>query len=166
MYLRQEFHSTDITFEIWPAVLSAEITQNISIVTACIAYLKPFLSSLQSGMIRTDDLKRRGQDSTYTVATLTHSKATNNKTSTTLPRTKDRFKLTSRAQSRAQSRNDQDDIYPNPNLPFEGQTLKYTTGVVGGQEAKTYGDPDVESQSSASRMIRHTTTWAVDVGGD
>lgn len=38
------------------------VTQSLSNVTACIPHLKPFYESLESGMIRSDDMRRRGGD--------------------------------------------------------------------------------------------------------
>jgi hypothetical protein len=35
------------------------VTQSLSTVTACIPRLKPFYESLESGMIRSDDMRRR-----------------------------------------------------------------------------------------------------------
>lgn len=40
------------------------IIQSLGIVTACTPYLRPFLESLNSGMIRNDDIRRRGGSST------------------------------------------------------------------------------------------------------
>lgn len=39
------------------------VTQSLSNVTACIPHLKPFYESLESGMIRSDDMRRRGEGS-------------------------------------------------------------------------------------------------------
>lgn len=40
----------------WIIVLCAQVVQNSSIITACVPYLKPFLESLESGMIRSDNI--------------------------------------------------------------------------------------------------------------
>jgi hypothetical protein len=45
-------------------MVTVTLVENLSIATACVPYLKPFLESLESGMIRSDDLRRRGQQST------------------------------------------------------------------------------------------------------
>lgn len=39
--------------------MASQFAQALSIITACVPYLKPFFASLQTGMIRTDDLRRR-----------------------------------------------------------------------------------------------------------
>ncbi|KAL8826830.1 MAG: hypothetical protein Q9170_007254 [Blastenia crenularia] len=60
--------SDNIPFHLWPEVVCAQIVQSLSIITACVPYLKPFFDSLESGMIRNDDLRRRGlaYDAFYT----------------------------------------------------------------------------------------------------
>lgn len=50
----------DPTFITWPAIIAIIFLGNLSIITACIPLLRPFFGSLQSGMIRNDDLRRRG----------------------------------------------------------------------------------------------------------
>lgn len=45
----------------WQAVVATQVVQCLSIVTACVPYLKPFLDSLESGQMRADDLRRRGK---------------------------------------------------------------------------------------------------------
>lgn len=51
--------SADKTFTAWPAVVCALSVQCLSIVFACVPYLKPFFGALESGMIRMDDTRRR-----------------------------------------------------------------------------------------------------------
>ena len=46
--------SDDLTFDLWQVVLWTEIVQALSLVTACLPYLKPFLEALETGMIRAD----------------------------------------------------------------------------------------------------------------
>ena len=53
-------HTSDATFDCWPFVVTAEVIQCLAILTACIPYLKPFMESMESGLIRADDLRRRG----------------------------------------------------------------------------------------------------------
>ncbi|KAI2602616.1 hypothetical protein GGR54DRAFT_494464 [Hypoxylon sp. NC1633] len=49
----------DATFTFWPIVLSMSLAQCLGIMAACAPYLKPFLDSLESGLIRSDDIRRR-----------------------------------------------------------------------------------------------------------
>ena len=53
---------TDPTLDAWPATICTQIIQCLSISSACFLYLKPFLDSVESGFIRSDDLRRRGSD--------------------------------------------------------------------------------------------------------
>lgn len=52
----------DATFLYWPFVLSMALAQSLGITTACVPYLKPLMDSVESGMIRNDDIRRRGKD--------------------------------------------------------------------------------------------------------
>ncbi|MCJ1310489.1 Eukaryotic translation initiation factor 2A [Agyrium rufum] len=60
-------NTNDVTYPPWRAQLSAQFVQCLAIVTTCMVYLKPFMDSLESGFIRVDDLRRRG-DSTVEYA--------------------------------------------------------------------------------------------------
>ena len=65
-YLAKESNSgNDLTVKVWPATLCALIVESFSIVTACIPYLKPFLNSLESGMMNNDQLRREGLSHLY-----------------------------------------------------------------------------------------------------
>ena len=57
--------SEDHTFAAWPVVMCSQLVQALSIITACIPYLKPFFASLETGMIRTDDSQRLRSFWTY-----------------------------------------------------------------------------------------------------
>ena len=52
----------DPTLDTWPATICTQIIQCLSICSACFLYLKPFLDSVESGFIRSDDIRRRGSD--------------------------------------------------------------------------------------------------------
>ena len=58
---------TDLTFDLWPPTICMEIVQCVSLTTACIPYLQPFLLSLESGMLWGDDYRRQSvQNPSYT----------------------------------------------------------------------------------------------------
>ncbi|KAF7952262.1 uncharacterized protein EAE97_001759 [Botrytis byssoidea] len=57
-YLNQRMQ--DPTFDPWRTTICNQIVQCLSIITACVPYLKMFLDSLESGLLRLDDLRRRG----------------------------------------------------------------------------------------------------------
>ncbi|RDL36097.1 Uncharacterized protein BP5553_06709 [Venustampulla echinocandica] len=56
----KSINSPDASFDIWLIQIAMAIAQCLGIVTACVPYLKPFMDALESGMIRSDDLFRRG----------------------------------------------------------------------------------------------------------
>lgn len=56
----------DLTFDLWPMVVCTQIVQCVSLTTACIPYLQPFLMSLESGLLRGDDFRQHSKkDSSY-----------------------------------------------------------------------------------------------------
>lgn len=57
--------SDDITFDLGEYMLCVEFVQSLSIITACVPYLKPFYLGLGSGMMRSDDLRRHGMLGSY-----------------------------------------------------------------------------------------------------
>jgi len=59
VYLGRVSGSKDPTFDIWLVTMFTQLVQNLSIITACIPYIKNFYLNIESGMIRTDDLRRR-----------------------------------------------------------------------------------------------------------
>lgn len=59
-YFNSATLSDDLTFDLWPTVVCTQFIQSLSIIMACVPYLKPFFDSLVSGMIRNDDVRRRG----------------------------------------------------------------------------------------------------------
>ena len=65
-YLAKESNSgNDMTLKAWPATLCALIVESLSVIAACIPYLKPFLDSLESGMMNNDQLRREGISDLY-----------------------------------------------------------------------------------------------------
>ncbi len=53
---------TDPTLDTLPVTICTQIIQCLSIFSACYLYLKPFLDSVESGFIRSGDIRRRGSD--------------------------------------------------------------------------------------------------------
>ncbi|KAI0179385.1 hypothetical protein GGR52DRAFT_303988 [Hypoxylon sp. FL1284] len=49
----------DATFTYWQLAVAVSLVQSLGIMTACTPYLKPFLDSLESGLMRSDDIRRR-----------------------------------------------------------------------------------------------------------
>ena len=51
--LSQQRDSSDVTFSIWSYYLSAQFVQSLSVITACIPYIKNVLLGVESGMFQT-----------------------------------------------------------------------------------------------------------------
>lgn len=78
MVYRIKTRSTrDLTLDLWPVVVCTQVVQSLSIIAACVLYLKPFLETLESGFTRADDMRRRGdsQDGSYKLSSLSSSKS-------------------------------------------------------------------------------------------
>ncbi|KAF4634828.1 hypothetical protein G7Y89_g3277 [Cudoniella acicularis] len=58
----KDFQSSDVTFILWHWVLLTQIAQCITIITSCVPYLRPLLVNIPSGMLMSDELRRRGYD--------------------------------------------------------------------------------------------------------
>ncbi|RDL32063.1 uncharacterized protein BP5553_09465 [Venustampulla echinocandica] len=65
IFLHRARGSHDLTFSSWQLAICTQLMQCLSIGTACIPYLRPFLDSLESGLLRSDDLRRRGMVGAY-----------------------------------------------------------------------------------------------------
>lgn len=139
----------DPTFDAWPVVLANQVVQNLGIVTACIPYLKPFFESLGSGMIRTDDLRRRGVNGAE--YGYEGSKPTSGSG----------FKLGRIFSSKSGASGIADEAKDSAggnegSLPEQGViTVTTTTTADHGQG----GHWDADSQRSESRMINETRKW-------
>ena len=55
----------DPFFATWPVAVCTQLIQFLSLLSACILYLRPFLEALTPGFINGDDLRRRGQIKPY-----------------------------------------------------------------------------------------------------
>ena len=61
VYWNRARNSHDLTFEVWPVALCTQTIQCMSIASFCVLYLKPLFEILNSGFIRTDEFRRKGQ---------------------------------------------------------------------------------------------------------
>lgn len=123
---------TDPTLDTWPATICTQIIQCLSISSACFLYLKPFLDSIESGFIRSDDMRRRG------------SNYISGGTSTGM----NVFSLDSVGQSK-------DDGTRMKSL----SKPHYAADIEGGHAANR---DDLESQHSRTQIIKETRTFAVE----
>ena len=60
-YWNKARYSHDLTYEIWPVTICTQTIQCMSIASFCFLYLKPLFEILDSGFIRSDELRRKGQ---------------------------------------------------------------------------------------------------------
>lgn len=138
--------SPDRTFAPWPAVVCALFVQCLSIVFACVPFLKPFFGALESGMIRIDDTRRREGRSALGGGWGYYVKKASNKESS------------GGGSSSKQSVGSH--LYP----------LQNWTHVSGGTHSASVRrgpkDTDRDSQRSDSRIIRATTTFEVRSGDE
>jgi len=143
---------SDPAFDLWPASISTQVVQCLSITTACIPYLKPFLDSLESGLMRADDLRRRGGTSagSYNISDVPKSSGAKSAQS----RVGKVVSKVANASRRVSERHDTPTI-PLGNLSPVPATLMFIEGE--------RHDWDGQSQSSQTRIIRETRTWRVDI---
>ena len=128
--------TTDISFGVWPTILCTQTVLVFNLITASVPYLRPFLESLESGMLRSDDLRRRGMDDAYGSSSSSSRKKSifTRKGSDTVG-----------------------NVVPAITLrPLNG--TKHTATV----ETEPWRGDDVQSTSSQTRIINHTTTWEVN----
>lgn len=119
----------------WAVLLCTQVVQCFSIISACFLYLKPFLDSVESGFIRSDDIRRRGTDDFYGHTTGDSST------------TRSAFSIRKHARNGSQS------------VGLVGVPCPQHTTTV------TVNDPpnlDAESQTSRSHIIKETRTFAVE----
>lgn len=145
LYFRNTASSTspNRTFDQWTVVVCSLLVQCLSIVTACQPYLKPFFISLESGMIRVDDTRRRG-GTTRPGYYYQENKPNSNGSS---KRSKTRPDL---------EQNELDTMKPQASEPDERWGGYSQTSVERGSHEEEQG-----SIHSTSRIIRATTTYEV-----
>lgn len=147
----------DMTYNLWPVALCNQFVQNLGIVVSCIPYIKPLLESLESGMIRTDDLRRLGMTGVYG-----YGGGSNQSRRTKTYKLSDLATRSRRSGSKDQATfrtafgaEEQDYI-----VPPAGSNFATATAVSRSSESRP--EWDAESQKSFSRMIKQTTSWAVE----
>ncbi|CEJ82410.1 hypothetical protein VHEMI02476 [[Torrubiella] hemipterigena] len=145
LYFRNTASSTspNRTFDQWTVVVCSLLVQCLSIVTACQPYLKPFFISLESGMIRVDDTRRRG-GTTRPGYYYQENKPNSNGSS---KRSKTKPDL---------EQNELDTMKPHASEPDERWGGYSQTSVERGSQ-----EEEQVSIHSTSRIIRATTTYEV-----
>ncbi|KAL8783596.1 MAG: hypothetical protein Q9213_004525 [Squamulea squamosa] len=140
VYHNHAAHTSDITFKMWPVVLSAQTVQSLSIITACIPCLKPFLESLESGMLRSDDLRRRGIGGVYGYGS---------------------HNLTHLSSSRSNNKKEKS---PFASDSSGGRHYRLPNNISTVVSVNRNDDPkrDSDSQKSSARIIKYTRTFSVE----
>ncbi|KAK3172404.1 hypothetical protein OEA41_005725 [Lepraria neglecta] len=167
-YLHRASGTADFTYRLWPVVLCNQLVQNIGIVTACVPYIKPFLESLESGMIRTDDLRRRG------VVTSAYGYSSFSKTSGGRPAGPPAASSSSYKLSQLLSRTAGASVSPSRDSSTVNTVASagdsndtaslgqnFATVTAGARGLDLRSESIAESQKSSSRIIKQTTTWEV-----
>jgi hypothetical protein len=115
--------------------------QTLGIVTACVPYLKPFIQSLESGMIRSDDIRRRGD------VTGALSQGYSNPRGSGRSPPKSTLNSTNSSQQKSRL-----------TKLTELQTIASITAK---RNPKAIHEFDTESHSSRTQFITQTKTWRV-----
>ncbi|KAI4282999.1 MAG: hypothetical protein L6R35_005268 [Caloplaca aegaea] len=135
VYASRARGTADVTFDTWPTVLSAQIVQSLSIITACIPCLKPFLESLGTGMIRVD----------------------------LRPRTKGQYGYDSHdlsnLSSKSSGKKEKSALSSNLSHHKHFRHLPDVSTVISANH--DVRETDSDSQKSSARIIKYTRTWEV-----
>jgi hypothetical protein len=147
----------DPTFDPWAEAISTQVVLCLSILTACFPYLKPFLLSLESGLMRVDDLRRRGQTDVeiYNHYNIDESNGYGTKRSNIKKMLLD----TIGAQSRSQS----NQYKLSSVTPVKTHDQSVATAVIVEAQAGPWDGQSRDSQTSQSRIIKETRSWNLDV---
>lgn len=155
-YLNKPVH--DPAFDTWTTSISTQLVQCLSIVTACFPYLKPFLVSLESGLMRADDLRRRG-NTTINDYSINNSGGTGSRGTASKPSKMGKIMSRKWPTSLPNRGAMQSLELSSITAPDPVVHSKVTATVVTGDGYEWDG----QSQTSESRIIRETRTWKIDV---
>ncbi|KAJ4139755.1 hypothetical protein NW768_001099 [Fusarium equiseti] len=137
-YSNKAFTSADHSFAIWPAAVSIQLVQCLTILTVCLPNFKPFLDSLESGQIRVDDLRRQGKSSSGGYPSQRPDYAVGNS------------RKTDRSRSRAPTRTQHSEIHEMEDF-----------NALGKRNDRSW-DGQSRSSHSSQKILIHQT-WQVDV---
>lgn len=121
----------DSTFSLWPFVVAMTLAQCLGVITASLPYLKPFLDSLESGLIRSDDILRRANLS----------------------------KKPNSSYYRSQSRSTPTPALELRDLGAHG--MSGATAAITAERGETGAEWDRASESSQRKLIQQTRTWGI-----
>ncbi|KAL8930816.1 MAG: hypothetical protein Q9208_000357 [Pyrenodesmia sp. 3 TL-2023] len=173
-YLRtQAASSRDPTYDLWIVSLLGVVVCSLSLITACIPYLKPFLEALETGMIRADRgavsriptksgyagrgyIKYGDSSKQRNNNNINNKNSSSSSTSNHTHNGSGGMPLRTLGGSSGQDQQQQQHI--------EDGTLGRQTATVvakGHRHGRARGDSDNESQDSQSKIITKTVGWSV-----
>ncbi|KAI1442836.1 hypothetical protein F5Y02DRAFT_420605 [Annulohypoxylon stygium] len=130
----------DPTYSYWSFVLSMTLAQNLGVMTASVPYLKPFLDSLESGLIRSDDMRRRAKSTKSTGGS--GQKQTDSSFSSNPPRSASR------------------DVTAHELQDLRYDNSRATVSISAGR-AGTSADWESASHNSEAKLIKQVKTWGI-----
>ena len=149
--LVQQRHSSDSTLDTWSYYLSTQFVQSLSVITACIPYIKNVLLGVESGMFQTGH---------FGLATLQKSPQRTQEQDSSAARSAKASAIgTPRLRSHQSPDISSHDVVTNrtpQSNPFSGDNTATAETVAPVEEW------DADSQSSRANIIRETREWHVD----
>lgn len=139
----------DSTFDLWLPTLAVQVIQNLSIITACIPYLKPFLESLETGMLGSEDHRRHRLSTTYPN---THETVTSLETVSLQHSLAKIFRGPPKVPK----------ISTPISLQIAAGSPQQSVTVWAGNSNNVVAPLDAESHGSKAKIIRQTRTWTVE----
>lgn len=151
------YSRTEDPFLSWTFALLVMIIQTFGIVTACGPYLKPFLDSMNSGMIGNDDIRRRQGG---TLSGFSGSKDSKGSKESKIAKKFGELFTDGQKNSMKPSQHDEeselDSVKQHKTPSQASHKIQISTALNGERE-----EWEVGSQSSRAHIIRKTTTYRV-----
>ncbi|KAF2140424.1 uncharacterized protein K452DRAFT_231004 [Aplosporella prunicola CBS 121167] len=162
VYINKDQPTQDPSLHDWPVSICSQVVQSLGIVFACIPYLKPFFSSLESGLVRTDHHPLTAFNTLYAQdpdKTLQSSQAS--------VRAKSTGKSTRNSTTKNSSRNSGRSSFALS--PFHKKKALDSSAIIFQAHTESRAEAgerrsswDNASTSSRARIIRQTQTWKVE----
>jgi len=165
VFLRRFSGSSDKTFDGWHYDLLTVIVQNLSVITACVPFVKNFMLGLESGMIRIDDQERRRQMSTAAYNMSSNSDKRNQYIRKPSAGAADGSNDSARAPHRSRSGQEDTDLELREIDRMPLNTGMRPEPVSNSITIQTAGRPEDGSRTSDEGRIRATTKISVIRGG-
>lgn len=136
----------------WTFALLVMVIQTLGIVTACGPYLKPFLDSINSGMIGNDDIRRRQGGTTKDYYAKDSKGSKQSKSS----KRSGRGLFSGRGKEESKIDEESELGIVKHQVSSQGHKVQVSSAAKGEGE-----EWEVGSQSSRAKIIRQTTTYRV-----